>query len=71
MREGLSSTLVAAGASSPKADVMVVETLGRDQGHGAKYKLVESRVAVHRDANQDLLDGNSGSTASVGQADQQ
>ena len=39
----------------PKVDV--VETLGRDQGHGAKYKLVEARV----DAGRLPADGPGGS----------
>jgi len=63
VRDALTSTLVAAGASPPPLDVMVVDTLRRDQGHGAKYKLVESRVPVRPDAN-------SGSSASLGRADQ-
>jgi hypothetical protein len=70
VREALTSTLVAAGASPPPLDVMVVDTLRRDQGHGAKYKLVESRVPVRPDANHDVLDGDSGSSATLGLADQ-
>ncbi len=42
--EALGTTLAAAGASLPPPHVEVVDTLGRDQGHGAKYKLVEARL---------------------------
>lgn len=68
--DALTSTLVAAGASAPSLDVMVVDTLRRDQGHGAKYKLVESRVPVRPESDHDVLDRNSGSSASLGLADQ-
>lgn len=42
VRDALSTALAEAGAV-PSLDVDVVESLGRDQGHGAKYRLVESR----------------------------
>jgi hypothetical protein len=48
VRDALGTTLARAGASRVTLDVEVVDTLGRDQGHGAKYKLIESRVAVRR-----------------------
>ena len=51
VHDALATTLTRAGASPPRLDVKVVDGLGRDQGHGAKYKLVESRVrAVGRSA---------------------
>lgn len=45
IRSGLTTALARAGASPLPLRVEVVETLGRDQGHGAKYKLVESRFS--------------------------
>ena len=42
--EALVAALARAGAAPLPVDVEVVDTLARDQGHGAKYKLVESRV---------------------------
>ena len=44
IRDALAEALARAGASPLPLEVEVVETLGRDQGHGAKYKLVESRA---------------------------
>ena len=43
VRDAMVAALVAAGASPPPIHVDVVETLTRDQGHGAKFKLIESR----------------------------
>ena len=37
VRDALTRTLVAAGPSPPKFEVMVVDSLRRDPGHGAKY----------------------------------
>lgn len=48
VRKALDSTLGAAGAGPGLVHVEVVDTLARDQGHGAKYKLVESRVPAGR-----------------------
>ena len=44
VRAALVATLARAGAAPPPLDVEVVETLAPEQGHGAKYKLVDSRV---------------------------
>ena len=44
LRGALTEALAGAGARPVPPEVDVVETLQRDQGHGAKYKLVESRV---------------------------
>lgn len=44
VRDAVMDALVRAGASPPKLDVEVVPALGRDHGHGAKYKLIESRA---------------------------
>jgi phenylacetate-CoA ligase len=41
--EALAAALTQAGASPSTLRIEVVRELGRDQGHGAKYKLVESR----------------------------
>ena len=38
--------LVAAGAIPPPVRVELLEALDRDQGHGAKFKLIESRVGA-------------------------
>lgn len=48
VRDAVATTLAGAGVSLPPPRVEVVDTLGRDQGHGAKYKLVESRVDMRR-----------------------
>ena len=44
VREAVVSALVDAGAAPPATRVEVVAALARDQGHGAKLKLIESRV---------------------------
>lgn len=41
--DAVTAALAAAGASPPPVHVEVVDTLARDQGHGAKFKLIESR----------------------------
>lgn len=46
VHDALTATLAKAGARPPLLEVEVVDTLARDQGHGAKYKLIESRVDV-------------------------
>lgn len=46
VRDALATALARAGASPPHLNVEVVDILRRDQGHGAKYKLVESHVDV-------------------------
>ena len=46
IREALAASLTAAGAVPPPIDVEVVGTLEREQGHGAKFKTVESRVGT-------------------------
>jgi phenylacetate-CoA ligase len=43
VRSGLVAALAHAGAASPTIVVAVVEALARDQGHGAKFRLIESR----------------------------
>jgi len=40
----LRSKLLAAGVASPRIEVAIVAELPREQGHSAKFKLVESRV---------------------------
>ena len=45
IRNALATALTAAGARPPRIDVEVVERLERDAGHGAKFKLVESRLS--------------------------
>ena len=40
----MATALAAAGAIPPPVEVDVVAALHRDQGHGAKFKLIESRV---------------------------
>ena len=41
----LRSKLLAAGVAGPRLDVTVVAELPREQGHSAKFKLIESRVS--------------------------
>lgn len=41
--DALADAMMAVGASPPPIEVEVVEALARDQGHGAKLKLIESR----------------------------
>ncbi len=60
VRDALTRTLVAAGASPPTVEVSIVDTLRRDQGHGAKYKLVESRLAVRRETSPGAVVANDG-----------
>jgi len=48
--DALTASLVAAGASPPAIHVEVVATLARDQGHGAKFKLIESGSGATRSA---------------------
>ena len=43
IREAVTGALVAAGARPGVVTVDLVQALGRDQGHGAKFKLIESR----------------------------
>jgi phenylacetate-CoA ligase len=40
----LRSKLLAAGVASPRLDVTIVAELPREQGHSAKFKLIESRL---------------------------
>jgi phenylacetate-CoA ligase len=40
----LRSKLLAAGVASPRLEVAIVAELPREQGHSAKFKLIESRV---------------------------
>jgi phenylacetate-coenzyme A ligase PaaK-like adenylate-forming protein len=40
----LRSKLLAAGVVSPRLDVTIVAELPREQGHSAKFKLIESRI---------------------------
>ncbi len=42
--DAVRAALTAAGATPPPIHVEVVEALPRDQGHGAKFKLIESRT---------------------------
>jgi putative adenylate-forming enzyme len=41
----LRSKLLAAGVPSPRLDVAIVAELPREQGHSAKFKLIESRIS--------------------------
>ena len=41
----LRSKLLAAGVASPRLDVTIVAELPREQGHSAKFKLIESRIS--------------------------
>lgn len=43
VQSGLVAALAHAGAALPRIIVEVVEMLAREQGHGAKFKLIESR----------------------------
>ncbi len=45
IRATLLSRLLAAGVASPRIEVAIVAELPREQGHSAKFKLVESRVS--------------------------
>ncbi len=44
IEETLRSSLVAAGVADPRLDVTIVAELPREQGHSAKFKLIESRA---------------------------
>lgn len=46
IRDALVATLKDAGAVPPAISVRVVGTLDREQGHGAKFKTVESRLGA-------------------------
>jgi phenylacetate-CoA ligase len=46
--DAVSAALAGAGARPPRVAVEVVETLDRDSGHGAKFKLVDVRVDARR-----------------------
>lgn len=41
----LRSELLAAGVADPRLDVSIVGELPREQGHSAKFKLIESRTS--------------------------
>ncbi len=41
----LQSKLLAAGVASPRLEVVIVAELPREQGHSAKFKLIESRMS--------------------------
>jgi phenylacetate-coenzyme A ligase PaaK-like adenylate-forming protein len=41
----LRSKLLAAGVASPRLEVVIVAELPREQGHSAKFKLIESRIS--------------------------
>jgi putative adenylate-forming enzyme len=41
----LRSKLLAAGVASPRLEVAIVAELPREQGHSAKFKLIESRIS--------------------------
>ena len=41
----LRSKLLAAGVASPRLEVVIVAELPREQGHSAKFKLIESRMS--------------------------
>jgi phenylacetate-CoA ligase len=41
----LRSELLAAGVADPRLDVSIVDELPREQGHSAKFKLIESRTS--------------------------
>ena len=41
----LRSELLAAGVADPRLDVSIVDELPREQGHSAKFKLIESRAS--------------------------
>jgi len=47
IEETLRSKLLAAGVADPRLDVKIVAELPREQGHSAKFKLIESRVGSH------------------------
>jgi phenylacetate-CoA ligase len=51
----LRSKLLAAGVASPRLDVAIVAELPREEGHSAKFKLIESRVSAQAQRSQHPL----------------
>ncbi len=45
IEQTLRSKLLAAGVADPRLVVKIVAELPREQGHSAKFKLIESRTA--------------------------
>jgi phenylacetate-CoA ligase len=51
----LRSRLAAAGVANPQLEVTIVAELTREQGHSAKFKLIESRVSAQAQGSQHPL----------------